>query len=137
MTTTARRIRCECGRVYEPAKTPVCPGCGAEAKVATVVEPKATESEGKGSSPTDVRDVIPAAALFSPRILIIAGAVLLGVILLVLLVRRNPKAESASAAKPQPAQAAESATPGAAPNTTAAAVITPPFGGTQSVLLPQ
>ena len=137
MTTTARRIRCECGRVYEPAKTPVCPGCGAEAKVATIVEPKPTESEGKGSSPTDVRDVIPAPALFSPRILIIAGAVVVGVLLVVLLVRRNPKADSASAAKPQPTQSAENATPAAAPTTTAAPVVTPPFGGNQNVIMPQ
>ena len=137
MTTTARRIRCECGRVYEPAKTPVCPGCGAAAKVATVVELKPTESERIEGSPSPVRETAAAPAPFSPRILIVGGAVLVGVVLFVLLVRRNPKAENASAIKPQPTQSAESATPGAGPTTTAAPFIPPPFGGNQNVILPQ
>jgi hypothetical protein len=133
----AKRIRCECGRVYEPAKSPACPSCGAETKVATVVEPKATESAGKEASPIHVRDIASAPAAFGPRTLIIAGALLTGVILLFLLITRNPKQESVSAAKMQPAQTAQSATPATPSTAGAMPVIVPPYGGNQSVILPQ
>ncbi|MDQ6621890.1 MAG: hypothetical protein M3Y86_00180, partial [Verrucomicrobiota bacterium] len=37
---SAKRIRCECGRVYEPAKRATCPACGASPAAATITEPK-------------------------------------------------------------------------------------------------
>ncbi|MFN2509358.1 MAG: hypothetical protein ABR589_11370, partial [Chthoniobacterales bacterium] len=73
----AKRIRCECGRVYEPAKTPVCPGCGAEANVATLVAPKAPDEERKGAPPLPLDNDVAAPSPFNARVLLIAGAALL------------------------------------------------------------
>lgn len=88
---TAKRIRCECGRVYEPAKTPACPACGAEANVATAVTPpslpRTPQSGGDGADATDAQT--PAGLPINMRTLVIAGVAIVALVLVVVASRRN------------------------------------------------
>ena len=89
---SAKRIRCECGRVYEPAKNPTCPSCGAQPLVATVESPK--EKGGDQPLVRQKHEALDVAAedakplAINPRIVaIIAGAALALIVLVVLLTR--------------------------------------------------
>jgi hypothetical protein len=126
---SARRIRCECGRVYEPAKHGKCPSCGTEARVATPEPPQPAEEEQSLVRQDDAavdpqtEDTKPIA--ISGRTIAIAGAALLaGVVAVVALVRRGePVAhQQTTQATPQPATAQQTALPTA----TAVASATPP-----------
>lgn len=133
---SVKRIRCECGRVYEPAKYANCPACGAQATVATLAPPKPPADPG--ATGRRAEDDVARPAAFSPRVLIIAGAIVLGFLLLVLLVRRNHRPDGGSGdVTPQPTQTTRNVTPlptiPAAAQPTAAPAATPP----QSIILPQ
>ena len=92
---TAKRIRCACGRIYDPVKHKnKCPDCGAEAKIATVAEPPPLPTpEPKpavvdlkptpGPPPLPTQFPIP----INLQTLLIIGAGAAALILLVLLVR--------------------------------------------------
>jgi parallel beta helix pectate lyase-like protein len=88
---TTKRIRCTCGRVYDPAKHPKCPDCGAETVVATVAE-AASPSQPPPLPPGAAQPTSPPLP-FNARPFIIIGAVLLGLILLVVFIRHSRSTE--------------------------------------------
>lgn len=106
---TTKRIRCSCGRIYDPVKRPVCPDCGAPHVVAQAeVDPGDETNESLRERPRPV----PATAI-SPRVIAIAAGTIALLILIVLLSRCGSKS-------PTPAP---SPTPSAIPTTTPAASI--------------
>lgn len=134
---SAKRIRCDCGRVYEPAKHGKCPSCGTEA-LSAPEPPKRTDDEALVRQ-SEVEDVTPLA--ISGRTLAIVAAILLvGIIAVVALVRRSaPNVVHETSPTPQPTQTATSApTPTAVSTASAAPSITPPqnFAPPQAFDLP-
>ncbi len=131
---SAKRIRCECGRVYEPAKNPACPSCGAQAIVATA-EPSKEKGDDqplvrqKREAP-DVRaeDATPLA--INPRTIVIIGGSLLALIVLVVILTRRH--DNVVIVQPSPTA---TATVSAAPSAT----VTPPPNNNnqQTIVLPQ
>src|SRR4051794_28260744 len=123
---SARRIRCECGRVYEPAKHEKCPGCGAESSVATLERPKQSEDDEafvRRSADDDVQSEDAKPLAISGRSISIAAAVVLvGIIAVVALVRRHEPATQTKTndATPRPTQTAT-----ATPQPTATATVQP------------
>ncbi len=96
---TTKRIRCSCGRVYDPVKRPACPDCGTvNAVVAAATTPAEPEPQVKKRAPVD--DPIP--PLPPPRplpipprtIAIGAGAVVLLVLVIALSRCGSPKPAS-------------------------------------------
>src|SRR5205085_11171662 len=84
---SAKRIRCECGRVYEPAKHSVCPACGAPPMVATVEPPKSTPEEKQPlvrQKDSDVREEDAQPIAINRRTLAIAGGAIFAVLALIL-----------------------------------------------------
>ncbi|MGZ5021675.1 MAG: right-handed parallel beta-helix repeat-containing protein [Chthoniobacterales bacterium] len=132
---TAKRIRCECGRVYEPAKHAVCPACGAAPIVATVEPPKPGATEDKPLVRQDDResdiyaeDTKPIA--ISARTLAIIGGVLFALIVFVVILRHGGSGDE----KDRKKETVVTPTPTAAPTATPAptASVTPP-----PIILPQ
>ena len=89
---TTKRIRCTCGRVYDPAKHPKCPDCGAETIVATATEAAAPSQPPP--LPPGVAQPTPSPLPFNARPFIILGAALLGLILLVVFIRHSRSTET-------------------------------------------
>ncbi|MDQ6913114.1 MAG: right-handed parallel beta-helix repeat-containing protein [Verrucomicrobiota bacterium] len=119
---TARRIRCECGRVYEPAKSPKCPSCGAEAAVAVTEPRKPREPEPLVRHERGARDVSSdedAKPIAISGRTIIGSALIALILLIVYLKRPPPPPPIVNNVSPSPI-----ATASAAP--TASAIITPP-----------
>src|SRR4051812_43207958 len=124
---TARRIRCECGRVYEPAKHEKCPSCGATAHAATVEPPRSEEEESLVRQDDRVLSDDTKPLPINPRMLAIAGAILLVVLIaLALFLRRTPSASDTrkDESTPQPTQAAPTPTATIAPTATVAPTTT-------------
>ncbi|MFL6568842.1 MAG: right-handed parallel beta-helix repeat-containing protein [Chthoniobacterales bacterium] len=140
--------------MYEPATNEKCPSCGAQTNVSTLEPPKRDPTTDDDESlvrpeAAETEDGKPL-ALSGRMLAIVGGAILLGIVVIVLLVRRgHPDERAGGVEKPQPTQAAQSATPlptasaTAQPTASATAppsatpVVTPPFGGNQGFTVPQ
>lgn len=96
------RVRCSCGRVYDPVKHSVCPDCGAESAVESVVVaekikppvPPKIEQAAKGPDRAVAGTSIP--ALLNTRLIYIAGAVVVGLSVLWLSTHRKPRGDTSA-----------------------------------------
>jgi hypothetical protein len=128
-----KRIRCECGRVYSPAKDARCPACGLEAPgsggASSSKDPlPVPDGDANRDAPFNTEDPAPGArSLLNPLTLGIAAAVLVGVLVIVLMTRRpsdNTAKRESPPAKTEPIAsptATALAAPTATPTFTAAA----------------
>src|ERR1700730_5244430 len=85
-TMIAKRIRCECGRVYDTEKHKKCPDCGASILVATAEQakppplpPEAYQSAARSTSQSGQLPT-PSPLPINPRVLIITAGALLRLI---------------------------------------------------------
>ena len=93
-----KRIRCSCGRVYDPVKRPACPDCGTVNKVVTAPpDPPPLPNESDAPASKEARGPIP------PRYLAI-GAAIFGVLALLIFLGRDKGGKA-------PVIAVEEATP--------------------------
>ncbi|HEY0370290.1 MAG TPA: hypothetical protein VGC85_11885, partial [Chthoniobacterales bacterium] len=122
---STKRIRCECGRVYEPAKYTSCPSCGVTAVVEQQPAPISDKDEGQTGARLTSRhtadDELVRSAPFAltRRTLVIGGGVVVALaVLIVFLTRPRQQAQVTTT------QAPASSSP-AAPNATAAASVNP------------
>jgi parallel beta helix pectate lyase-like protein len=138
---TAKRIRCTCGRIYDPVKHKKCPDCGAETVVATPAGPPPlptppkpkpsvakSEEEPRGTT-TPLSFPIP----INRQTMIVIGGALFALIVIVLAVghsggkKRSGKVEHGGAnTEPNPSPSAT------AHGNTTVVVIPPHGGGTES-----
>ncbi len=116
---TTKRIRCSCGRVYDPVKRPACPDCGTINTV--IAAPPEPEPETKKEAP--VVDPVPSPRAprllpISSRTIAIGGGALLLLLLVIALNRcGSPKPEPAPTPTPAPsASPSASSLPSAAPS---------------------
>lgn len=117
---TTKRIRCSCGRVYDPVKRPECPDCGAPHAVAKpAVDPK--KEEQKETPPGPQPSPGPAPLPISPRTMAIGIGTLLLLTIVIALSRCGSNEQRKNIIAPSPA-ATPTATP--APTATAAPTIT-------------
>ncbi|HEX3818325.1 MAG TPA: hypothetical protein VHW03_08550, partial [Chthoniobacterales bacterium] len=95
----SKRIRCTCGRVYEPLKHPACPACGATNVVVAEPPPAPNEPEKPAleriAAPPPSPRKSPSQISLSPRHLAIGVGVLFLVVIVVALSRCGGKAKSA------------------------------------------
>ncbi len=116
---TTKRIRCSCGRIYDPVKRPACPDCGAPHVVAEpAIDPKKEPNESLKETPGPV----PAPISLSPRFIAIAAGVILLLIIIVALSRCGAKSPTPA---PQPTPAPSLTTP--APSASIAATTPAPL----------
>lgn len=118
---TTKRIRCGCGRVYDPVKRPACPDCGATNVVAAPLpEPAPERTPEVFHSPSAEPAKKSAAKPFSipPRLIAIGGAILLVIVLVLVLGRKEEKGKSVVTkvqTSPSPTAAVATATPNESP----------------------
>ncbi|MBA3962495.1 MAG: right-handed parallel beta-helix repeat-containing protein [Chthoniobacterales bacterium] len=94
---TTKRIRCSCGRVYDPVKRPACPDCGAP-HVAAAPAPEAIKETPPVSPPSSIETKpVPRPPVVSPQIVAIGAGILLLLIIVLALSRCGRKP-----AKPEP-----------------------------------
>ncbi len=102
---TTKRIRCSCGRVYDPVKRPACPDCGGTNVVAAAPEvPPETKADGAKTISEPVLRSVPGPSPFNPRFLAIGAA---GLVLLLVTIglsrcggKSNPEPSLSPAATP-------------------------------------
>lgn len=142
---TTKRIRCSCGRVYDPVKRPACPDCGAPHVVATpTLEPK-KESDERKERTVEPLPPKPTPLPFPPRWIAIGSGAVILLVMVILLSRcgskEKPPSKHKNVVAPSPS-ATPSLTPAptsaptatAIPTATASAYsATPPPGGQQFV----
>jgi hypothetical protein len=127
---TSKRIRCSCGRIYDPARHPQCPDCGAEATiVATKPEPAPAISTERISVDRESTSPSIAASRFpvSRGVLatIVAGVV---VLLAILLLVRRPGRTTSEVARTEPA-VSPTATAAATRHGNTTVIVIPPHAG--------
>ena len=126
---TTKRIRCSCGRIYDPVKRPACPDCGTINSVAAAPPPLPDPEPVKKEPVVDpvVPAPRPSPIPLSPRTLAIgAGAALL--LILVIALSRCGSSKSKPEPTPSPSPSlAPSSTPSVAPSTspTSAPIVQP------------
>ncbi|MEY2526130.1 MAG: hypothetical protein QOE73_901, partial [Verrucomicrobiota bacterium] len=127
---TTKRIRCTCGRVYDPVKHKRCPDCGAETIAANIAEPApvALRETKQSSAPTNseatpapIRLPVP----INARTMGMIGGGLFVLIVIVFLVRHSGSSEKSADVKhdrsgPAPALTATPPPP---------AAVIPPYSG--------
>jgi hypothetical protein len=115
---TTKRIRCTCGRVYDPVKHKQCPDCGAETIVATIAAPTpaaprenqhAVTPAKPETTPSPVSLPIP----INARTMVMIGGGLFALVVLVMIFRHAGSSEKSAGVKPDRAHVgpAVSATP--------------------------
>ena len=114
---TTKRIRCGCGRVYDPVKRPACPDCGTvNPIVAAPPEPPPVPNEP--SAPSGAAEKRSAPRPIPPRYLAI-GAAVLGLLALLMFLGRNKEEKTAAVeidqATSTPTAAIAPSTPGPSP----------------------
>ena len=138
------RVRCGCGRIYDPIKHPTCPDCGAESAVESVVvaekikppsppeleqELKDADQRPQGGSIPDLLKTVP--------LPIYAVATVFLIIILILALRSHRGSQTADASKsersvPSPASS-PSQTATAPPQIPSGGIIIPPGAMTAGV----
>ena len=94
------RVRCSCGRIYDPVKHPACPDCGAESAVESVVvaeKVKAPTPPETESAPSPPNAFINSASksLRSLRMPVMIGGAILFLLVLFLVFRHSGSTGSA------------------------------------------
>ena len=123
---TSKRIRCGCGRVYDPVKRPACPDCGATNVVVAAPEPapeKRPEPPRKpsGSTPPPA----PSPVSINPRPIAIGAAVFVVLVLVIALSRCGGEKKVAVVKDGSPT-VPPSATPSATASASASVAVIPP-----------
>lgn len=118
---TTKRIRCSCGRVYDPVKRAACPDCGTVNVVApappSLPLPETPKvSRRTAATITPAPSLTPSRAPINPRFLVIGAAILVLFVIGIVLSRRGQEKKIA-AVVPTPTVAQASATPAAAVST--------------------
>ncbi|MBA3962490.1 MAG: right-handed parallel beta-helix repeat-containing protein [Chthoniobacterales bacterium] len=135
---TTKRIRCSCGRIYDPVKRPACPDCGAAHAVATPPEVP-PQPEPLLVKPPVIDPVPPPPSPINPRLIAIAAAVVVMLLVFVIALRQcgSPAPKPAPEPTPRPTASialSPSPIPSAAPSVSPSAAVTatpvfvpPPF----------
>lgn len=116
------RVRCSCGRVYDPQKHTTCPDCGAESAVESVVVAEKTkpplppkiESEAKRDERKKERSFMQLLATL-PWPIYASAAVVVLLVLFFVLRPRHAQQIADTGQRPSPSTAAEQSSPSQAP----------------------
>jgi len=124
---TTKRIRCSCGRVYDPVKRPACPDCGTVNPVVATPEsllPNEPETTRKSAADSMTSLPSPSLSVAKPARYFVIGAAVLCVLALLIFFARKPGPEKSAAEKhpsPQPSATASLAVATPAPSATSGA----------------
>lgn len=133
---TTKRIRCICGRVYDPIKRPACPDCGAPHVAAAPAPEPVSETPAISKAPaTETPAPFRPSLSVSPRQIVLGTGVLVLLIIVLVLSRCGGKEKPATVAhespKPQSTANPVPSTPAPAPTTAPPAPpLQPPGSGT-------
>src|SRR3954452_11416652 len=124
------RVRCSCGRIYDPVKHATCPDCGAESSVESVVvaetvkppaPPEPLQRGAPGPLPKPLGEILRAVPMA-----LYAVAAVVAVLILFLVMRRPSGSPSQASTEPhQQAVPSGQTTPAELPSQTVAPSIAP------------